>query len=565
MVGFMALFFNHEIHSQERLKSDSKEASKYLDPALVDFTSSNLPILIINSVNNVEITKEVKLDGTLKIVFDKTGDRNQLIGPFTDYNGKIGIKGRGSSSWDTFPKKGYGFETRTAEGTNNNVSLLDMPEENDWILHGPYADKTLMKNAFVYQIGRDMGSYAPRTAFCELVLNDVYAGVYLLTEKVKRDKNRVDIANLNPEEISGDDLTGGYILSVDRVGDEYWSPLIDFNGGFSQYNYIYPDPTDGMPQAQKNYIRNYVTDFEKALDNISLSDTVKGYRAYVNVPSFIDYFIINELTKNIDAYRLSTYFSKDKDSNGGKLTMGPIWDHNFSCGGVNIGFGNWGATAENWIYQEYNGQPFWWQTFLNDTYYKSCVKKRWFELRETIINDNNFSKIIDSLALVLDEAKDRNFQIYPLGEPVWGNNHEGFTYNQEIDTLKGYLKQRMKWMDSKIGSFPNANLCKECFACESDDLITNVSLTDLNDNQVQIFPNPFKDKISFKFDINHVSGIEIYIYDLAGTLAVFESFELSLPKTTHQISIGENAKPGVYVYSILNDGNVIKGGHLIKL
>ncbi|MFT7233643.1 MAG: hypothetical protein ACI8TA_002868, partial [Cyclobacteriaceae bacterium] len=284
MVGFMALFFNHEIHSQERLKSDSKEASKYLDPALVDFTSSNLPILIINSVNNVEITKEVKLDGTLKIVFDKTGDRNQLIGPFTDYNGKIGIKGRGSSSWDTFPKKGYGFETRTAEGTNNNVSLLDMPEENDWILHGPYADKTLMKNAFVYQIGRDMGSYAPRTAFCELVLNDVYAGVYLLTEKVKRDKNRVDIANLNPEEISGDDLTGGYILSVDRVGDEYWSPLIDFNGGFSQYNYIYPDPTDGMPQAQKNYIRNYVTDFEKALDNISLSDTVKGYRAYVNVP-----------------------------------------------------------------------------------------------------------------------------------------------------------------------------------------------------------------------------------------------------------------------------------------
>lgn len=531
----------------------------------LELTSSDLPIVIINSTGNAEITREEKLNGVLKIVDNEAGVRNLASGPYNGYNGKISIKGRGSSSWDTFPKKGYGFETQLADGSNNNVSILGLPEENDWVLHGPYADKTLMRNAFVYRISNEMGMYAPRTRFCELILNDEYVGVYLLTEKVKRDKNRVDIAKLDPDETSGDDLTGGYIISVDRANAESWSPLIDFNDGFSQYNYIYPDPLDGMPQVQKDYIKDYVTDFEKALNSVSYSDTVKGYRAYINLPSFIDYFIINELTKNIDAYRLSTFLSKDKDSKGGKLTMGPVWDHNFSCGGINIGYGNWGATAENWVYQEYNGQPFWWQTFLKDQYYNACLKKRWFDLRETVLNEENFETIIDEYAALLDEAKERNFQIHPLKEPVWGNDHEGFTYAQEIDTLKGYMKQRMKWMDSKIGTFPDTNLCTECFSCDRDGTVTGNTEINANRNQVQIYPNPFNDQISIDLKGVNTSTIEIYIYNLSGILTFFDSIEKNQINSIYQISFEGIGKSGVYLYSIFGDGIQIKSGHLIKL
>jgi len=150
------------------------------------------------------------------IIDNGPGETNHISDPYNHYDGFIGIEMRGSSTlW--FPKKQFAVETRDSLGENNNVSLFGMPEENDWIFNAPYTDKSLMRNVLIYKIARDAGRYASRSHYFELVLNGDYRGVYVMLEKIKRDDSRVDIAKLNPDDVSGDDLTGGYIIKIDKL------------------------------------------------------------------------------------------------------------------------------------------------------------------------------------------------------------------------------------------------------------------------------------------------------------------------------------------------------------
>jgi spore coat protein CotH len=258
--------------------------------------------------------------------------------PFNDYDGRIGIEIRGSSS-QMFPKKQYGVELWDENGEGIDASLLGFPEEEDWILFAPYNDKSLLRDVLAYKLGRDMGRYAPRTKYCEVVLNGQYDGVYVLIEKIKRDKNRVDINKLDPDEISGNSLTGGYIIKVDKTtgsgGDGWFStypPANNQNGQKIFFQYEEPKSED-IVSEQQQYIQQFIASFENVLAGDNFKDPVDGYAKYIDVDSFIDYFIINEVTKNVDAYRLSTFLHKQRDSDGGKLVMGPIWDYN-------LGFGN---------------------------------------------------------------------------------------------------------------------------------------------------------------------------------------------------------------------------------
>ena len=521
------------------------------------FTSSNLPIILIETDQGVPVTKE-KIDAMMKITFH-LDQRNYVTGPYNNYDGLISIKGRGSSSWERYEKKGYTLETRLATGENNNVPLLGLPAENDWVLHGPYADKTLIKNAFVYTIGAELGRYAPRHHFCELVLNGEYRGVYLLVERIKRDSNRVDIATLNPDENTGDDLTGGYIMRIDRVENEY-SWKADFGYDLSYFNYYYPDALD-MSSAQRDYIRGYINQFEYALTSRPLFDVQNGYRRFINVASFIDYFIISELTKNIDAYRLSTYFYKDKDSKGGKLTMGPIWDFNLSCGGINIGYGDWGAIPYNWVSDELpGGVPFWWNTFLQDPYYNSCLKERWNDLRQDIINENHFNSIIDNYATLLDEAKERNFEIFPLAEPVWGNNHSGLTYPEEIGMLKNFMAERIAWMDMMINNLPAGQACSECFTDCTQPPILGIK-SELID--FSIYPNPATDKLYVQLSAPYPGIVNIEIRDIAGRLVIRGEMNSQQDKKW-LIDLGTISQNGIFVYKVYSPGVILGTGTFIK-
>jgi hypothetical protein len=354
-----------------------------------------------------------------------------------------------------FPKKSYAVETRDSLGNNLNASLLGLPEENDWILYAPYTDKTMLRDILTYKIGRDLEHYASRFRFCEVVLNGDYQGVYVLLEKIKRDRNRVDIRSMLPSYISGDELTGGYIIKIDKYDGSLvggWnSQFPPYPGAWQQinYQYHYPDPVEIVPEQQA-YIQGYIFQFESLMNSPLHRDPFSGYYDMVNVPSFVDFFLVSELGKNVDSYRLSTFMYKDRDSEGGQLTMGPLWDFNLAFGNADY-YNGWytsGWQLNVSITGDYWQNPFWWYKLLADPVFMNQTARRWYELRQDVLSTGTLLAFIDSCTVVLDEAQNRNYLRWPiLGTYVWPNWYVGQTYQDEITFLKTWLQNRIGWMN----------------------------------------------------------------------------------------------------------------------
>lgn len=426
--------------------------------AQVSFAESTLPIVVINT-NGKAIPDEPKITANLGIIWNGPGQKNHIGDPFNAYNGLIGVEIRGSTSQFLFPKKPYSIELRDASGNENPVELLGMPEESDWALISNYNDKSLIRDALAQTLASRIMPYTPRTRFVELVVNNEYLGVFLLTERIKRDPNRVAVSKNKPLE----DLSGGYILKLDKEeGDSvigYWTshvapPYATF-GQKIRFLYHYPRTEDITP-AQKQYIQQWMHDFEENLRSPGFSDPVNGYRKYIDPATFIDFMWLNEAYKNIDGYRLSTFFYKDRDSIDGRLKMGPLWDFNLAFGNCN--YCNGGSTdGWMWDFNKVCSQddweiPFWWEQLRKDTNYLIEAQQRWKQLRAGPLSDQAVLFTIDSLAAVLDGgARARNFQRWPtLGVWLWPNNFVGNTYDEEITYLKKWLLDRLKWMDGRV-------------------------------------------------------------------------------------------------------------------
>ena len=418
------------------------------------FESSHLPIVIIDTFGQ-EIPDSSRITAFMGVI--DNGEFNQITDPFNNYDGFVSIETRGSSS-QSFPKKQYAFETQDENGENLNVPLMGLPSENDWILYAPYSDKSLIRNVLAYKLARESGRYASRHRFCELVLNGDYKGLYVLFEKIKRDDNRVDISEIGPEDISGDALTGGYIIKIDKLtGDnnDGWNSEPYFPDDFEIfYQYHYPRP-DEIVQEQRDYIMNYFSEFETMMAAENYNDPETGYYDHIDFNSFIHFIIINELTNNVDSYRLSTFMYKDRDSIDGRLALGPVWD-------FNLGFGNAdyleGWETEGWEI-EYNPhhKAFWMRRVWADSTFRESFNMQWNLLRETIFSDNDLNNIIDSLVAEIGDAQERNFSRWQiLDEYVWPNPYIGGTYENEITYLKDWIQDRVDWMDTQtiIDSIP---------------------------------------------------------------------------------------------------------------
>tara|TARA_B100000902_G_scaffold392836_1_gene445892 strand:- start:906 stop:2960 length:2055 start_codon:yes stop_codon:yes gene_type:complete len=441
----------------------------WFQPPLI-FSSSFLPIVIINT-NGQNILDDPRISCDMGIIDNGFGSINSITDNFNDYHGKISIEYRGSSS-QSFPKKQFALETQDSIGNNNNVSLLGLPIENDWILHAPYSDKSLMRNFLTYNLGRKMGNYSPRTVYCELVLNGDYQGIYILMEKIKRDNDRVDIARLDIDDNAGDSLTGGYIVKIDKYtgtgGADWLSNYPNIGGGARYIQYHYPEASV-MSSQQLDYIKSYVDSFEYVLNGPNFADTSIGYGKYIDVGSFIDLYIINELSKNVDGYRLSTYMYKDRKSNGGKLNMGPFWDYNLAFGNVDYCDG-WDVNG----WEEDGGcgdvlqNPFWFSRLLQDTNYQNKLKCRWEYLRQRSFHQDSIFNFIDSVSNYLQDAQLRNFQKWPiLGNYVWPNYYVGNTYQEELIFLKNWISDRLSWIDN--------NLTGNCYVITNTDNVSNLS------------------------------------------------------------------------------------------
>ena len=296
----------------------------------VNFTSSNLPIIVLNT-NGQQIPDDPKIDAEMGIIYNGTGQRNQVTDPFNHYNGKIGIEIRGQSS-QMFPMKSYSLELREADGSSNDQSLFGLPKESDWVLYAPYTDKTLMRNFLAYTMSRELGHWSANCRYVEVILNDTYIGIYIFMERIKRNKGRVNIPKMEKTDESGDAVTGGYIFSLDKEPNGWFSKFSPPNAsgpGKPQFSYVYPKPED-INNAQKDYIKSYVDSFETVLNGPNFQDPVNGTRYFADLPSFMDYFIVNEISRNVDGYRLSSFFYKDRKSNNGKIVAGPVWDYDLA-------------------------------------------------------------------------------------------------------------------------------------------------------------------------------------------------------------------------------------------
>ncbi|NNC69852.1 MAG: hypothetical protein HKN90_03415 [Flavobacteriaceae bacterium] len=440
---------------------------------LLSMTSCSEEELIGNEVINsedklIQFTVDTN-GGTIvdepKIIADIVISQNDII----SYEGKIGIEYRGATSQALFPKKSFGLETRDANNNDLDVSLAGFPEEEDWILYGPYSDKSLLRNLLIYDLSRDINRYASRTTFAELTLNNDYRGVYVFMEKLKRDKNRIDINRLRVDENTGEDVTGGYILKIDKtegnnLGEGY-NELNSFRSAYTPNNassnqdiyflYEYPDAED-ITVEQKAYITSYISNFEDALASNNFKDPDLGYQAYIDVPSFIDFFLLNELSNNIDAYRLSTFMHKDKN---GKLKMGPIWDFNLAFGNADYCSG---GETNVWSYkfnERCSGDfwlvPFWWERLLEDENFVNQLKDRWNILRAGVFSEGAILNKIDNSIETLSEAGaiDKNFSKWAiLGTYVWPNKFVGTNYNEETTYLKNWISSRLTWLDTNINA-----------------------------------------------------------------------------------------------------------------
>ncbi|MCC7503477.1 MAG: CotH kinase family protein [Flavobacteriales bacterium] len=430
------------------------------DPAgYFAFTESDLPIVVINT-NGQVIVDEPKLMADMGIIWNGPGLRNHLSDPFNHYEGKIGIERRGATS-ATMPKKSYGVETWDLNAIAIDTALFDMPSENDWVLSAGYPDKTLFRNAFTYGTARAMGRYAPRTMHVDVLLNGEYIGVYTFCEKVKRDEGRVDIAKLLPTDVLGDELTGGYIVKVDKTtgsGGDGWYSLLPpaFNSGGADVAILYDEPDqDDIVAQQANYIEAYVDSFELSLLSAFPADTSTGYPHFIDPVTFADQLLVNELTKNGDGYRISTFYHKDKNSNGGKLKAGPVWDYDVSSGNGDY-CDIW--RTDGWAYEfntvcgtAPNMVSGWWQELVQDPTFQRVLRCRWEELKVTALSPSALEARMDSLADLLNESQGFNFQVWPImGAYTWPNYYIAEDYQGEVDTMKWFIQERWNWLDAQL-------------------------------------------------------------------------------------------------------------------
>lgn len=420
---------------------------------------STLPIVKINT-NGWLIFDEPKIPGTIAIIYKGNGELASSQDTNYYFESHIGVELRGKTSQLLSEKKPYALETRDANGKKRGAALLGMPEEHDWVMLAPYADKSLVRDLFGFGLAARFNhlGYIPRMRFIELYINEEYKGIYILGEKIKRDEGRLNIADF-----SADTIINSFVIKLDKesgfVLNEYFNsrvrPRYALDRQVIRYLYHHPKPENITPKQAK-YIKGWVQALEDTLSSPNFADPNGGYHRLLDVPSFVDFFLMNELCRNVDGLRISTYFHKDDDRIDPKLHAGPVWDYNLSFG--NADYCN-GYMTEGWAYdfnkvcgKDYWLVPFWWERLREDPAFRQLTAERWQSLRASTLSNEAIAQLVDELSAQLDNGPaERNFQQWDImGKKIWPNYYVGKTWEEEVEQLKKWTIARAMWLDGAI-------------------------------------------------------------------------------------------------------------------
>lgn len=493
------------------------------------FTSSNLALVSINT-SGTSIQSDTKIPCYIRIIYNGYNSSNQLSDSANVYSGYAKIKIRGASSLG-YPQKSYSFTTTTQVGTDLNTELLGMPSEHDWVLLNTWNDKAFCRNLISQHIFEKMGHYGVRLKLCEVILNGSYNGVYLLGEKIKRDSNRVDIAKLTMADVSGLEVTGGYIIKNDIYNGS--------NGWLSNYHpvgqpgknvyplYEYPE-ADDILAAQKTYIQKFVDSMETALYGDDFANPVLGYNKYISIKTFIDYFLVNELARNVDGNKKSSYWHKDK---GGPLKAGPVWDFDWAWKNIQDCAEFQNTDGSGWSYKIVDCSADvtsfgWFKRLLEDPNYTNRTNCRWKELRQTILDTTYLFHFIDSIATDVNQAQSRHFTTFPtLGTNNGAPQVDAIpnTFSGEINKLKQWIRVRVAWLDT--------NMPGDC------EVLSTVS-SENKKEMLSAYPNPSSGSFTLK-GLQHGSTIELY--NTTGQLIHTQA------ATATELKLDLNLQPGIYI------------------
>lgn len=414
--------------SSSSVLSSSSIASSSLSSLPADFPVGTIDALPILNIDTDGAAPIVSRDDYLK------GSYSLAVAGTTPVTGTLEVRGRGNSTWN-MPKKPYRLKL------TNKTALMGMPANKNWVLLANYADKTLMRNDITFMLSRNVGmEYTPRSQYVDLMLNGVYQGVYQLAEHIRIDKDRVNIPELAVTDTTADKITGGYLIEVDeRRGED-----VCIDSTMTRMVFCLSSP-DTLLQAawapQRQYIEQYLHDTEAAIFSNNFADPDTGYAAYIDVDSMINYYLINELFRNVDGnLRLSTFLYKKR---GGKLFFGPIWDFDLAIGNADY---DQAFETTGW----YIRNASWFDRLFQDPVFKNKVNARWQQLKAEGKLEQIF-QYSQARALWLDKAQAKNFDVWKILDIyVWPNRVVTGSYAGEVLAMNAWLRERMNWMDTQF-------------------------------------------------------------------------------------------------------------------
>jgi hypothetical protein len=401
-------------------------------------TSTDLPVLQITTAAGAAIAStDTYVTGTVSITPGTANTKDVA------YSGPMEIKGHGHTTW-AMPKKPYKIKL------DSKSALLGMPTQKNWVLLANYDDKSLLRNAAALYAGTFTKlAWSPHSRFVELYLNGEYEGNYQLTEQVEIDKNRLNITEMDDTDVSGEAVTGGYLLEFDTQ-DQPDDILFPISGVI--FDLTDPDPAE---PAQLNYIQNYLQQASDALYSEKFADPNTGYAPYLNTTTFIDWYLVEELFKNNDAIDWSScYIYKDMN---GKLNMGPLWDFDVAAGNVNY---NGNDSPTGWWLRS-NPVPIrqWTERLFEDPAFAAAVTARWNQLKPQF---QTLPAWINLNAAALQQSQENNFQRWPiLGQYVWPNSEVAGSYQGEATFLNSWLTTRIAWLDGQFNATTAASEQKQ--------------------------------------------------------------------------------------------------------